>query len=387
MSKTQKFKIIIAIVMISFLQGLQHSVTPVLGAIADTYPAVSTSFVQMLVSGPGLLAMVVALISGVLVTKISKKKLLLFAAAIGVLTGFLPLLFDSFWLLFVCRMIYGMTLGLAMCLNTAVVAEFFEGDERVQVMGIQGASVGAGMMLVNLGAGMLGAGNFRNASWINLIAVLAFVLLLLFLPDTGRAVSDRREKIRLNRDVYIMAGIGFFFFMFLITFTTNISMHLGGALAGSSRVSGILTAAFSIIQIFMGIVLGGVTKALKRFTMAAALFSFTIGALLLVLFPSTFAWLLIGALFCGICQGIMMPSGMVEVANAVNPVSQTMASAVFSCGVNLGSFLSPVLLNAAAKAVTGEATTGHVYLISAVGMALLAAFSVLYQLKLKRGLK
>ena len=152
MSKTQKFKIIIAIVMISFLQGLQHSVTPVLGAIADTYPAVPTSFVQMLVSGPGLLAMVVALISGVLVTKISKKKLLLFAAAIGILTGFLPLLFDSFWLLFVCRMIYGMTLGLAMCLNTAVVAEFFEGDERVQVMGIQGASVGAGMMLVNLGA-------------------------------------------------------------------------------------------------------------------------------------------------------------------------------------------------------------------------------------------
>ena len=228
MPKTKKIKIIISIVCISFLQGLQHSVTPMLQSIQDAFPEVRTSLVQMLVSGPGLLAMAAALLSGFLVTKISKKKLLLFSAALALPTGFLPFVWESFALLFACRMVYGITLGLAMSLNGVVVADFFEGQERVQVMGIQAASVGAGMMIINAVSGALGASDYHRSYWINLIALLAFVLLLVCLPDTGRVLTDRENRISLSREVFVMGGIGFFFFLFLITFNTNISMHIGG---------------------------------------------------------------------------------------------------------------------------------------------------------------
>lgn len=61
---------------------------------------------------------------------------------IGV-TGIMPWIRDSFELLFFSRIIYGIALGLATTLNTAVVADFFHGKERVTAMGIQAASIGA----------------------------------------------------------------------------------------------------------------------------------------------------------------------------------------------------------------------------------------------------
>ena len=378
MSKGRKLKIIIAVVCISFLQGLQHSVTPMLKSIQNAFPGVKTSLVQMLVSGPGLLAMIVALASGFLVTKISKKKLLLIAAAITLATGFLPFIKESFGLLFACRFIYGIALGLSMTLNGAVVADFFEGDERVQVMGIQAAAVGAGMMIVNAGAGALGASDYHTSYWINLIALAALILLYVCLPDTGKVKTDRDNPIQLNKDVYLMGVIGFFFFLFLITFNTNIAMHIGGKYAGDSAFSGVINAVFSLIQIAAGAVLGRITKIFGRLTLTSALVSFAIGGLILVFFPGSAPMLILGALFCGCCQGIFMPTGMVKVTNAVNPQSAAMATAVFSCGLQLGSFLSPVIMNALSGLFFGEVTTGHVFLLAAAGMVILSLAAFLY---------
>ena len=78
MSRSKKIKIIITIVCISFIQGLQFCVSPVLGQIQEHYPDASVSMVQMLVTAPTFLSIVVAIISGGLVVKISKKKMLIF---------------------------------------------------------------------------------------------------------------------------------------------------------------------------------------------------------------------------------------------------------------------------------------------------------------------
>ena len=109
-------RIYITIVCISVLQGLQYGPTPVLAGISEHYPSVSQSMVQMLITAPALVGMVFALLCGVLVTKISKKKLLLAAALVAFLSGMAPLLVDNFWFLLAMRLVYGFSLGLAPCL-------------------------------------------------------------------------------------------------------------------------------------------------------------------------------------------------------------------------------------------------------------------------------
>ena len=96
MSKAKKIKIIISIAAISFIQGLQYCVSPVLGQIQAAYPETNISLVQMLITAPALMSMIVAVLSGWLVVKISKKKLLLFGSFVAGMTGFLPFLSDSF---------------------------------------------------------------------------------------------------------------------------------------------------------------------------------------------------------------------------------------------------------------------------------------------------
>lgn len=155
---------------------------------------------QMLVTVLTFLSIVVAIVSGWLVVKVSKK-MLIFAGLTAGITGFLPFLADNFWLLFASRTLYGVALGLCIALNTAVVAEFFEGDERVSVMGIQAASVGAGMVLVTTLGGALGSIDFHYAYYTNVIGFDGTDPECTLPAGNGNAAVSAENKIELNKDV------------------------------------------------------------------------------------------------------------------------------------------------------------------------------------------
>ena len=375
MSSSKKLRIIISIVAISFIQGLQFSVSPVLGQISEHFSSVSVNLIQMLVTSSALMAMVIALVCGKLVTKISKKNLLIIAGLVAGATGFIPLLADSFPLLFACRILYGVAQGLATALNTAVVAEFFTGEERTSVMGIQAASVGAGMLITTTLSGMLAKGGFTHAYYVHTIGFICMITIALLLPETGTVKETESEKITLNADVFKVSFMGFLEYLFLISFTTNIAMHLAGSLAGDTGVSGTLTGIFSGAQIVMGLVLGRVTRITKRNTLPVAMLSFVIGGVLLILFPGTFPMLLLGSIFCGFSQGMFVPTAMVAVSNAVAPVAAAMAAAVITCFTCIGQLISPAVLNGVTGMIFQDTATGHVYTVAVVGMMIAAALS------------
>lgn len=380
----EKKKIILSIAAISFIQGLQYCVSPVLGDIAAYYKGVRVDLIQMLITAPALISVVIALVSGGLVLVIAKKDLLLAASLVAGITGVIPLFADGFYILFGCRVVFGISLGLATTLNTAVVADFFTGKERVTAMGIQGACVGLGMVAVNTIGGILGQGGFRQAYWINVIGFISFFVILFCLPRTRRGEKRERQKLVIGKPVYIMAAFSFLEFFFLIAFSTNIAMHLQGSLAGSSAAAGYLTGIFSGIQIVAGFVLGYITKVFKKQTATAAMISFSLGAVLLVAGPSSFPLLAAGAALCGISQGVFIPTGMVFVANAVPPISAAMASALYTCGMCIGQFLSPIIVNQTAGLLFGEVTTTYVYIVCAAGMLLSAAGMFFWQRKIGR---
>lgn len=371
-SKAQNTKIIFSIIGISFIQGLQFCISPVLGQIQEFYPDVSVSMIQMLITAPALIAMIVALIAGWLAVKISIKKLLLFGGIIAGVTGFLPFLAGQFWLLLVSRILYGIGMGLATALNLSVVAAFFAGAKRTQVMGIQAASVGAGMVVVTTAGGILGRYGFQYAYFIHIIGFISAFVIAVCLPDPGIQKNNQTESIQINKTVIRLAVFGMIEFLFLIAFSTNIAMHLGGSLKGDTTASGTLAGVFSGAQIVIGLILGYIAKVTKKYTLPCAMVSFSIGALLLVLFPASMLMLTIGAIFCGFSQGVFVPQAMVEVSNAVSPASTTMAAACFTCGMCTGQLLSPAVLNTASRLILGETTTKNVYIVSAAAMVIAA---------------
>ncbi len=373
---TPAMKIYLTVIGISFLQGLQFAPAPVLDKIQQHFPDVDPSLVKSLVTAPSFVGMFFALACGMMVTRITKKNLLLISCIVAVVTGLLPLTTNSFPLLFGCRIVYGFSLGLATALNTAVVAEWFEGEARVRAMGVQAASVGTGMLIAQGGAGILGANAFSNSYFINLIGVLCFLLIFFFLPDTGKAVQSEGNKIRINGRVVIIAVLGLLEYMFLMSYSTNIAGHLSGKLAGDTVAAGNLTSIFSIAQIIIGFLLAYITRITKKATLTVAMTSFVLGDILLIGFPASFPMLCIASVLVGFSQGIFIPTAMVEEANAVPPIAAAMASGVFTCGACIGQVLSPFLLDGVSGAVFGEVTTKGVYTVAAIGMVVSAAFSM-----------
>jgi predicted MFS family arabinose efflux permease len=368
----EKSKIIAVVVCISFIQTLNFCLSPVLDQIRIHFSGVNIVLVQMVITITSLVGMIFSLITGWLVTRISKKKLLIIAGFIAGTSGLLPFLSDSFVLLFFSRGVYGISFGLAVTLNTAVVAEFFKGPERTKVMGIQSASVGIGMLVATASAGQLGTLGFQYAYCIYGIGFIAMILIAILLPDTGTVKVSSTEKIELNRDVLKFSIWGFFVSQFLITFMTNIAMHISGTIAGGSATSGMITGVFSLAQIVMGLLLSITAGIFKNYTLPVAMCSFIIGTLILVCFPPNYIMLILGAAFCGFSQGIFVPQLMVEVSNAVKPASTAMAAACLTCFLNLGQFVSPVVMNTLTRAFFGETTTTRVFLIASVGMAVFA---------------
>ena len=376
MKNSKTLRVYLSIVAISFLQGMQYVVSPVLGDIQAHYPNLSMGLIQMLITAPALLSMAVAFISGWLVLYVSKKRLLVFAAFLAGLVGFVPYLSDSFWVLLLSRTVYGISLGIAATMNVAVVAEFFQGEARVRAMGVQAAGIGAGMVIITAAAGFLGKNGFRASYPVNAIGFVCMLVLLLCLPDSGRQVRKERRHIRLNGRVFGIDALTLLEICFITTFSTNIALHLRGPIAGSSSVSGLLTACFSAAQVVVGLALGMVTRLTKRNTITVSFLCFTAGGVLLVLFPESAGMLALGAALCGFSQGIFVPTASTELANAVTPEATALASATLTCSMNIGQLLSPTLLNPVSGVLFGTVSTGNIYLTAALGAALaaLAAF-------------
>ena len=385
MSRTGNIKarVVATVFAIALINGLQHSLSPVLSSVHAYYPGVDVSLIQMLVTVPTLMAVVVALLTGWLALYISKKKIFLFAALVAGVTGLVPLLSDSFWTLFLFRALYGVALGIVVSLVTALVADFFDGAERVQVMGVQGASVGAGMVLVTTLAGIVGRTDFHNTYYLSILGFVAFFAILLLLPEVPvkRAEGGEKKRIRLNAEVWRMAAFLFAEGFFIIVYTTNLSMHLAGALKGDTAVAGMITGVFSAAQILMGVLLGRISRITGRYTLPVAMFALAAGYLLLVFFPGNLPILLVSAVFCGYSQSVYCAKAMAEVTTVVDQDSTPMASSLMTCALCLSQFVSPVVIGGVSRLFFGEVTTTGAYLLGSIGIFCVGLLAVLWKRK------
>jgi len=369
--KKNKLTIKIAIVFIALTQGLQHSISPVLADIREAYPSVGVSTVQTLITVPALMCVVIALASGRLVRKIPKKRILLFGMVILGVCGIIPFLRDSFALLFFSRALLGVGLGISTALNAAVIAEHFEGRERAAVMGLQGAGIGTGMLLCSLLGGLLGSIYYKYAYFLHGIGFVSLLVIWLFLPDRPIVPDEKAKKVRLNAAVVKVSLLTAYEFFFLFIFVTNIAMHLSGNLKGDSSVAGLLTGGFSGIQIVAGLLLGRISRLLQGYTLPVAMLSFAAGCGFLVGFPDVLPMLLLGAMFCGLSQGVFAPQATFEAVNAVEPLSAAMASACIAVAMSLPQFVTPYCVNSLAKLIFGEISTSNAYTIAMICMSAL----------------
>ncbi len=66
------------------------------------------------------------------------------------LCGLLPLLNQSYWLMFVSRLVFGMGIGLLNAKAISIVSERYKGQERVRLLGLRGSAEVVGTAFLTL---------------------------------------------------------------------------------------------------------------------------------------------------------------------------------------------------------------------------------------------
>lgn len=332
---------ILSVSLLTVMAGA--AIAPSLGEIATAFPNESHTAIRLILSLPPLFIIPFSLISG-LISSFSNKKNILIIGIIAYAFGGIGAAFaDSLFQILCFRAILGAATGIILPLSTSLIADFYQGDERMKMLGYSFSANSLGAIIGNIGSGFLASLNWHYVFFIYSLSVPVLLLVLVHVKGLKPG-----EKIRLRAhgvDLYVMKWS---FYIFLVSFAfyaivTDLSLMIYDKNIGRSSFSGII---FSLNALSMFI--GGLTiKTVRRYLntmlpffilalMSAGFFGMAASTSKFPLLCSTF--------ISGISLGWAYPYIINKsIAHATQKTNAIVMAIVLSCSF-FGQFVSPIVL-------------------------------------------
>ncbi|WKY49164.1 MFS transporter [Eubacteriaceae bacterium ES3] len=372
--KTNSIKL--AILSISALCMISMTASAVLADIQAHFSGTAPSLVQMILTIPPLLGVVFAFASGPLSMKIPKRKIIIFGLISGFTGGAFAFLFGGFsiYILLFSSLLIGIAQGINSTMSMALIADYFKGDESGAMMGLQSAFVNGGGMVLAFLAGMLAGIQWNYSYLVYLFFIPVMIIIIKTLPKEDPVhphhIDEMGSAGKLNGTVFFTAFVFFFFGVFQFVFQANIASVVVENSFGNASTVGLINTVFSGAGMLTGILFGLIQRIFKKQTLPFALLVIGIG-MGLVAFGGNLPILFVAAACGGFAIASIMPSGTFIAANAVTPKLCATAIAIVTASVNLGMFLSPLIINPIASQF-GTNSLNAKYMIASVGLLVLS---------------
>ena len=369
--KTTKLTIKLAILFYSLVQIGAICITAILARITELFPEYSITTIQFLATCPSVVIIFMSLLTGKLVEHISKKYLALFSSSLFIVAAIGGFFFhSSLPLLFVWQIVLGVGIGILVPLGSSLITDYFEGEERSTLMGLQSAFISVGGVLLSLLSGMLAIIEWYY-SYLALLLVIPGFLLLLFGLPLDRPVHSTKShgaKAHVTPRVVIFYGLSAFLFMlFYNVISTNLSLHLKENGITGSVNSGIATAVFMLSGAVAGILFGLFKRLLGERVIALGFFNLAVGALLTGM-AGSYLLILIGVFIAGFSLSIVMAQVVISIAEREKPEVVTMSIALNMAINNLGAFLSPNITKLSRLISDNDRASIRYLLVGAIAM-------------------
>jgi MFS family permease len=376
--KVSKLTIKLAILFYSLVQIGAICITSILARIAELFPEYSITTIQFLATCPSVVIIFMALLTGKLVEHIAKKYLALFSASLFIIAALGGFFFHgSILLLFAWQILLGFGIGILVPLGSSLIADYFSGDERSNMLGLQSAVISVGGVLLSLLSGLL-ATIVWYYSYLALLLIIPGFLLLLFGLPLDRPIHTSKTnggRIKATPQVVIFYGVSaFLFMMFYNVISTNLSIHLKENGITGSVNSGIATAVFMLSGAVAGVMFKFFQRLLGERVIALGFFNLAAGALITGVAKS-YILILIGVFIAGFSLSIVMAQVVISIAEREKPAAVTMSIALNMAINNLGAFLSPNFTKLSKLIIDSDQASSR-YLL--VGVAAVVVSTVLY---------
>ena len=371
---------------IYFAATLMMGVIGVSGALATIGTHFDKNITMItfgIISIPCVVVIPVTLIAGKLMDRFSKKSLTLIGILLILIGGTVPAFLDSFTAIMVFRGVFGVGIGFVQSLCSALVAEYFEGEERSRVQGHMTSAQMIGCAIMVFVGGWLGSVGWNLTFLVYLFAVISLIGVIVFIPykkpiyQIPNSEKSTKEPIKITKNAWGWIVLMFLFYVIGQVYSNSVSSLVADREIGNAMQSGLSIAFFCIGGMITGLIYWRILAKAGRFTYTLGLLLLVISYLIMI-FGNNIFLIYIGSLICGASFSICTPCMIVGTANSVSARSTAMAVSLSACFQNFAMFICPIIINPVAQFVTDKSQDGglvhsqNALLIAAVMMAIVA---------------
>lgn len=339
----------ITLLSVSMLVAVAPAINANIPAMKEAFSDIPLSMVEMITTIPSLFLMISVLTSGFIAKKIGYKQTILLGLGIVSISGVIPVFIANFYVVLLSRACLGFGIGLFNSLLIALISYFYDGEERITLIGYHEALGGLGGMLITYIAGRLININWQAPFISYAIAFPVFFLFWKNIPNVS--TEDILDKNKKQNDVTDNSKNGkfsiVFIFMALIFIGATLNMTMGIKVSSLIVEEGYGTASdgstvimlLSLGAMLSGFMFGKIYKMIKNYILPLG-FMITASAMFIIGISNT-TWLtVLGGFLVGFGFRVMMPC-LTNIVNSSHLKNPTLATSLLLVAYNLGSALAP----------------------------------------------
>jgi MFS family permease len=359
---------------------------PAVNLLAVAFPHINTLLIQWVVTLSSLFILPPLFMASHLARRFPRKHILIVGLLLYLIGGIGPAFTSSFTVILVFRAILGIGIGLVSPAFNSLIAENFQGKERVKMNGYVSAINGIGGAIFLSIGGIIASYGWRAVFLTYLYAVVLLILAVLFLPKFPPLPVREPSYIvssKMPRRFYFLAIGGALAVMLYFLIPTNLPLFLSDNRIGSASTVGYLSALSMLGTFVAGLSLPALAQTFRKMLVPIALVVFSIGFLTISVAHSV--WVVgISVTLIGFAQGLIFPITLNKTGEIVPTASLPAAMSLFLALVYIFQFLSPLFMKGI-QLLFHFSSTRETFMLLAGGLFLTAIGFVLYARRSKKG--
>lgn len=388
--KSSTFIFKMALLSMSLMLTTSGAIGSVVNLMQESFPNRSATSIQALVTASNFTVMIFVLLSSFFVRAIGTRKTVLLGLTLSFVAGIFPLFSANYTMIYISRLILGAGFGLFNSLAVSLIGEYYEGEEKEKLIGLQSAIQSAGQTAVTFLIGILMFSGWQISFAANFLGIIPLVLFLIWGPrdenpkleDTSIGVNDKtsvKTKQSINFPVFLQAFALFITFAFLMVFFLQASIFVVEENFENPSFIGIVMSIYTLISIVANLFYGKIVKFTKHYSLPISYISLGLGFILLSL-TRDFTFFTIVTIFLGIGGSILLPYSWGLIMSKAPKGSVNLAISIAMVGTNLGAFFAPYF-GSLPGMLTGNQSAAFSFVFAGVVML---AFSIIYLILGKR---
>ena len=362
----------VSILSLSLILTTAFSISSAQSAMFAFYKEIPESWVELLVSLPSAGIMLMLLFNRVIEKYLTERQMIVSGLLIFSLCGLLPLLSQSYWLMFASRIVFGMGIGLLNAKAISIVSERYKGQERVRLLGLRGSAEVVGTAFLTFGVSLLLPLGWQAAFLVYTFGLVVLAFYLLFVPYDK--VSEKQQEQseltpRLSRqDWQLSLAFAFVAGVIVLTYiaiNVRVPRIVEKSGMGTAQTAGVILSLMQLIGIAAGISFASLTHFFRDKLLMLSGLVFGLTQIIIGFSPNLLS-LSMATISAGFVYSVGLTTIFYTLSERISAHLLNQATSIVILGCSIGATATTFVLS-----FIGSFSNAPAFIFSVLGMAMI----------------